>query len=123
MDTFILYLCSVAEGISVTIGIPSIIGLIIYMLSYAMYLLSNKECCANDEEKFLIPSKIFIISLIGLFVSMCIPNKKDCYIIFGLSKTIEYYKSSEEIQKLPDNAIKALNCYLEEVVKEEPNNK
>ena len=37
----------------------------------------------------------------------------DCYMIFGVGKTLEYVTNSEEVKKLPDNAVKAINYYLE----------
>ena len=65
--------------------------------------------------------KPFKISLIGAIVSfpLCvlIPSKNELYAIYGIGSVIDYAKDSKEVQKLPDNAVKALNVYLESIQK------
>ena len=48
-----------------------------------------------------------------------IPSKNELYAIYGVGSVIDYAKSSKEVQKLPDNAVKALNVYLENIQKED----
>ena len=52
-----------------------------------------------------------------------IPSTSQCYAIYGIGSTIEYIQNSEEVKKLPDNAIKALNSYLESITEENENDK
>ena len=67
--------------------------------------------------------KTFKISLIGIFVSLAlcvlIPSKNELYEIYGVGSVIDYAKSSKEVQKLPYNAVKALNVYFENIQKKD----
>lgn len=53
----------------------------------------------------------FVIALLGY---MFIPNEKQLYTIYGVGTVIDYAKGNKEVQKLPDNAVKCLNIWLEE---------
>ena len=44
-----------------------------------------------------------------------IPSRDELYEIYGVGTVLDYAKSSKEVQKLPDNAVKALNIYLEDI--------
>ena len=46
-----------------------------------------------------------------------VPSKEELYAIYGVGPIIDYAKGSKEVQKLPDNAVKALNVYLENIQK------
>ena len=46
-----------------------------------------------------------------------VPSKEELYAIYGVGSVIDYAKSSKEVQKIPDNAVKALNIYLEDIQK------
>ena len=67
--------------------------------------------------------KAWKISLTGLIISLAvcvlIPSKNELYAIYGVGSVIDYAKNSKEVQKLPDNAVKALNAYLENIQKED----
>ena len=47
-----------------------------------------------------------------------IPLTEQLYAIYGVGTVIDYAKGSKEVQKLPDNAVKALNVWLENVNKD-----
>ena len=47
-----------------------------------------------------------------------VPSKEELYVIYGVGPAIDYAKSSKEVQKLPANAVKALNMWLENVNKD-----
>lgn len=51
-----------------------------------------------------------------------IPSKDELYAIYGVGTVLDYAKSSKEVQKLPDNAVKALNIYLEDIQKTDSTN-
>ena len=50
---------------------------------------------------------------------MLIPSTKTCYLILGVTETVEYISNNDELKKLPDNAVKALNYWLEKQIKED----
>lgn len=59
-----------------------------------------------------------ISTIITLLILIFIPSEKQLYAIYGVGTVIDYAKESKEVQKLPDNAVKALNIWLENVNKE-----
>ena len=65
--------------------------------------------------------KTFKLCYIGIVASLAlcvlIPSKNELYAIYGVGSVIDYAKNSKEVQKLPDNAVKALNVYLKSVQK------
>ena len=67
--------------------------------------------------------KTFKLCYIGIVASLAlcvlIPSKTELYAIYGVGTVLDYAKSSKEVQKLPDNAVKALNVYLENIQKED----
>ena len=54
----------------------------------------------------------------SLALCVLIPTKNELYAIYGVGSIIDYAKNSKEVQKLPDNAVKALNAYFENIQKE-----
>lgn len=63
--------------------------------------------------------RIWKISLTGFIISLTVeimvPSKDDLYAIYGVGSVIDYAKGSKEVQKFPDNAVKALNVWLENI--------
>lgn len=55
-------------------------------------------------------------SLLGVIF---LPNTKQAYMIWGLGGTINYIKSNETVQKLPDKTIQCLDKFLDEYLNEE----
>lgn len=78
----------------------------------------------DDDAK--LNKKFCKASIIGIFVSLAlcvlIPSKNELYAIYGIGSIIDYAKDSKEVQKLPDNAVKALNVYLENMQKKDSTN-
>lgn len=73
----------------------------------------------DDRRKYIKAAKpclvTFIIAVVGIIFA---PTTKQLYAIYGVGTVIDYAKSSPEVQKLPDNAVKALNKYLESVTED-----
>lgn len=61
----------------------------------------------------------FVCMCISLAVGILIPSKKELYVIYGVGPVIDYAKNSKEVQKLPNNEMKALNVYLENIQKKD----
>ena len=77
----------------------------------------------NDEDEeikkaFRIAKKCLLYSIIPLLMVTFIPSEKQLYAIYGVGTVINYAKESKEVQKLPDNAVKALNAWFENVNKD-----
>lgn len=76
---------------------------------------SDIEIKRNILKIFKVSSLLAIISAIILLFT---PSEKQLYAIYGIGTVIDYAKGSKEVQKLPDNAVKALNVWLENVNKD-----
>ena len=105
-----IYLCGLADNFIILFGIiGGLFGVI--SIIYFFYWAD----CGKGSYKIKYP----IISITFIFLAMLIPSTKTCYLILGVTETVEYISNNEEIKKLPDNAVKALNYWLEEQVKED----
>lgn len=110
------------------LGNISTVAVCIFCMFAVFGLVSSFEFFDDDfdEEGSKSCKKKFKIWLIGELVSLAlcilIPSKKELYAIYGVGSVIDYAKSSKEAQKLPDNAVKALNVYLENMQKEDSTN-
>lgn len=82
---------------------------------------SSFEFFVKDATKS--NKKTFKVCCIGLVVSLAlcviVPSKSELYAIYGIGSVLDYAKDSKEVQKLPDNAVKALNVYLENIQKKD----
>lgn len=104
-----LYLCNLIPGIGIFCGIIGALG----ALAFIVYALNKASEDARIKFKYMIP-------IIILLLLCCItPSRSSCYLIFGVTETVKYINNNEEIKKLPDNAVKALNYWLEEQIKED----
>lgn len=79
--------------------------------------------CDEDDKAFIkmaskIEKKLLLFSIIPILMTAFIPSKEQLYVIYGVGTVIDYAKGSTEVQKLPDNAVKALNMWLENVNKD-----
>lgn len=52
----------------------------------------------------------FLISLLGVIF---IPSTKQLYLMYGIGTTIDYLKSNDTANQIPDKAIKALDAWLD----------
>lgn len=59
---------------------------------------------------------IFSFSLLGV---VFLPNTKQAYMIWGLGGTIDYIKSNETVQKLPDKTVQCLDKFIDKYLNEE----
>lgn len=54
-----------------------------------------------------------VVFLISLLAVTFMPTKRDLYAIYGIGTVVDYAKGNKELQKLPDNAVKAINTWIE----------
>lgn len=104
-----LYLCNLINGLGIFCGITGALSL----LAFVIYALNNTLKDLRVKFKYMIPGAILLL------VCCITPTKSTCYLIFGVTETVKYISNNDELKKLPDNAVKALNYWLEEQVKED----
>ena len=104
-------ICSLFEYIDILAIIVFLISSFVYILNRIIEDDGEKEMVDKATKKFwLISTPIMVVS--SLFLTF-IPTTKEAYQIYGIGGTIDYIKSNKEAQKIPDKAIKALNCFLD----------
>ena len=121
MEYWVLYLCSIADSVHTLLMVLSIIGLIMSVIIFFMSVCSSQcdvcsthTCVAKGVKKSGTKRKhIMIPTAIVVTLCMLVPSSNQCYAIFGVGATLHYVNHSEEVQKIPDNAMKAVNRYLE----------
>ena len=121
-----LYWITRCDSIVALFVVLIIVGIIlIFILSFKYAFLKDDLICDTSSSKSEIEKRIdeyvHKIKMTAILTAVCavimtfIPTTKECYIIYGVGKTVDYLQSNKEAQKLPNNVIKALNYYLEEM--------
>lgn len=71
------------------------------------------EIAKRKIKKITISS--LIVGFITLMVALFIPSKQDMYLIYGVGNVIDYCQDNQKVKELPDNAVEALNTWLDMV--------
>lgn len=79
---------------------------------------TDKENIETSNKCFKTVKKLALCSIIPTVALIFIPPTEQLYAIYGVGTVIDYAKGNKEVQKLPDNAVKALNVWLENVNKD-----
>ena len=105
------YICNLFIVFSIIFGTIVVVGGFILVVS---------DRLDNDYPTILkmVKRSILILgfSLLGVIF---LPNTKQAYMIWGLGGTIDYIKSNETVQKLPDKTIQCLDKFLDKYLNEE----
>lgn len=54
-----------------------------------------------------------VAGFISIFLGVIIPTTNQCYAIFGVGTVLNYVNNGDEAKQIPENAMKAVNRYLE----------
>lgn len=60
-----------------------------------------------------------VVFLVSVFMNIFIPTTNQALLIYGVGGTIDYIKSNNTAKQLPDKYVKALDKYLDNLIKEE----
>lgn len=105
------YICNLFIVLSIIFGTIVVVG------GFTLVVLDRSN---NDYPTILkiVKRSILILgfSLLGIIF---LPNTKQAYMIWGLGGTIDYIKSNETVQKLPDKTIQCLDKFLDKYLNEE----
>lgn len=105
------YICNLFIALSI------IFGTIVAVGGFTLVVSDRSD---NDYPTMLkiVKRSILILgfSLLGIIF---LPNTKQAYMIWGLGGTIDYIKSNETVQKLPDKTIQCLDKFLDKYLNEE----
>lgn len=113
-----LYLIETADSICVVFLILTILSaaaMVIMAIVTAAYAEENEDL--KDYYAKLLMKSMYMFA-ICLLIFAFIPRTNSLYKIMGIGSVLEYVSKSKEAKQLPDNAIKAINYYLEQIPKE-----
>lgn len=85
------------------------------------------ESDREEAKKLLTAWKPYRNTSLALFLfflpfAILTPDTKDAMLIFGVGTTIDYIKSNETINKLPDKCVKALDAWVDSLTEKESKN-
>lgn len=109
-------LCTLS-GWTLGILIVAILLLGTYAIAIATGDYADEDDKAEARKYYKITKKLALCSIIPILILTFVPSAKQLYAIYGVGTVIDYAKNSKEVQKLPDNAVKALNVWLENINK------
>lgn len=107
-----IYWITRLDGITIVLAFTLAICLVALFVTSVSGDGEDVEKCV---KRIAIPVAISILGLIF------IPSKKDMLLILGLGGTIEYIKSNDKTQELPDKVVDALNTLLENYINDQHN--
>lgn len=105
------YICNLFIALSIIFGVIVVVG------GFTLTIVNKSE---EDYPTILkIVKKSLLMLSCSILVTVFLPNTKQAYIIWGLGGTIDYIRSNETIQKLPDKTVQCLDKFIDECLKEE----
>lgn len=111
------YINSLVVALSIIFGVIAAMGL------FAYFAYEDDDKDKNDEYKKIyrkIYRRSLMIFIPSIIIVIFIPTTKQAYMIWGVGGTIDYIRSNETIQKLPDKTIQCLDKFIDEYLEEEP---
>lgn len=113
MEYWVLYLCSIADSVH-TLFCGLGVSFLFIIFSHIVWEFMKEE--EDADNVFTIISKFkkwFIMGIVCLTLGVLTPETNKCYAIFGVGGILNYVNNSGEGKKIPNNAMKAVNYYLE----------
>lgn len=105
------YICNLFIALSI------IFGTIVVVEGFTLVVSDRSD---NDYPTILkTVKKSLLMFSCSILVVIFLPNTKQAYMIWGLGGTIDYIKSNETVQKLPDKTIQCLDKFLDKYLNEE----
>lgn len=116
-----LYLIESADSIRLVFLILTILSAVAMVIMAIVTAMCAKENEALKDYYAKLLMKSMYMFDICLLIFVFIPKTSSLYKIIGIGSVLEYVNNNEEAKQLPDNAIKAINYYLEQIPKENVN--
>lgn len=105
------YICNLFIALSIIFGTIVVVG------GFTLVVSDRSD---NDYPTILkVVKKSLLMFSCSILAVIFLPNTKQAYMIWGLGGTIDYIKSSETVQKLPDKTIQCLDKFLDKYLNEE----
>lgn len=117
-----IYWITRLDDISFFLGSISIICGILFALAVFVIAIAESEGDSSILKGGITTIKFSLSAfLLSMTINVFVPTTKDAMLIFGVGGTIDYIKSNETINKLPDKCVKALDAWVESLTEKESN--
>ena len=117
-----IYWITRLDDISFFLGSISVICGILFVLAAFVIPIASSEGDSSIVKGGITTIKFSLSAfLLSMAINVFVPTTKDAMLIFGVGGTIDYIKSNETINKLPDKCVKALDAWAESLTKKESN--
>lgn len=111
-----LYWITRLDSIRTVIIVIFCCAIVLFIFGTIFHLAFNDS--SEDDKNGIKMMKIAILcGILPLFGIIFIPSTKDAYIIYGVGGTIDYLKNDSTARQLPDKAVKALNAFMDNEIK------
>lgn len=112
MTALDVYFIALLDDIAILLCILSLFGFFVAWSSVITYYETNNTC-------FLKVIKWSVVIAVGsCIVNTFIPSSKTALAMYTVPPVLEAVQTNKELQKLPDNAVKFVNMWLEENTKD-----
>lgn len=115
--------------INTVCGVFGILGMMAGVILLIGYLIQKQEVIEGrydyNREKILSDTLkncknwSFSVGIVLLLIALFTPTTKEAMMIWGIGNTIDYIKTNNKAQQLPDKCIDALDAWVESLNKEE----
>lgn len=95
-----------------------ILSLFWLILCSLLYFVMGEDLLFFYKSKDLFKKRLgfcMLVVMVSTIATVFIPTKKELYIIFGVGPTIDFIKSNEKAQELPEKCIDALELFIESI--------
>ena len=99
-------------------------AIVSFLISMALIVFVCNRYEMDDEswdyKRYLKYSKVcIIVTIVSCVINIFIPTTNQALFIYGVGGTIDYIKSNDTVKQLPDKCVKALDKWVENLIKEE----
>lgn len=114
-----LYFLTILDGVNDFLGAVTGIGLAIGIIAIVAYGLVNLI-----EEQDIPAIKNWGITLLSLgasfgLINVFVPTTEQAAMIYGVGTVVDYVQNNEDIQKLPDKCVQALDMWVDNCIEEQ----
>lgn len=97
------------------------ISLAFLVFGFIVWAVSKCDDSSEKDKEFYskhvrLKAKIALaIAIVSVLLLVALPTREEAFLIYGGGTVIDYVQNNEEVKKIPDNAVKALNTWLETI--------
>ncbi len=104
------------DGIIIASFIVCLVSVVIAVI-YSVVAVDNYREYGEDDNDYKsakrIAKKAWMALIISLLITVFCPSKKEMLAICGIGGTIDYIKSNDKVEELPEKVIDALDKYVD----------